>query len=34
MDEKSLLHAIRDAVSSRNIRWSGHALGRILERRT
>jgi|GEM_PF-80052 len=32
MDKKTLLHDIRDAVATRKIRWSGHTLGRLLER--
>jgi hypothetical protein len=32
VDEKTFLHDIRSAVVSRRIRWSVHALARILER--
>lgn len=32
MDVESILDDIRDAVSAQTIRWSGHALARILQR--
>lgn len=33
MNDDQVLHDIRNAVNARRIRWSGHALERILERR-